>query len=125
MLATVTQNNVHVLIFFACTFAGIQFLQQYGWFLLLGLVAFLYVKNKYITPTVERIQQQREDEQYKKMGRFSLHVKFIFRVTTSNCAKNLQSTYLSGLGQHDLKWNVCVLSLLTTVFRPNKKNTCN
>ncbi|XP_076457760.1 selenoprotein S-like [Babylonia areolata] len=47
--------------------AGFAFLQQYGWFLLLGVVVVLYLKSRFLQPRLDSWQQQREDASYKKM----------------------------------------------------------
>lgn len=39
---------------------GVEFLQQYGWFLLLGVIICLYLKSK-LAPTVEKYKRQAED----------------------------------------------------------------
>ncbi|XP_070182382.1 selenoprotein S-like [Littorina saxatilis] len=46
---------------------GVGVLQQYGWFLLLGLVALFYIKNRFLEGRLQRWQQQKEDASYKKM----------------------------------------------------------
>lgn len=39
---------------------GISFIQSYGWFLVLGVIVCLYIKNK-LSPVVEKLKQQAED----------------------------------------------------------------
>lgn len=46
---------------------GFEFMQEYGWFILLALVAILYIKNKFIQPKLAQWQQTREENKYKKM----------------------------------------------------------
>ena len=41
-------------------FSGIGFLQQYGWFLLLGVIVCMYIKSK-LSPKVEKFKRQAED----------------------------------------------------------------
>lgn len=40
--------------------AGVEFIQGYGWFILLGVIVCLYIKSK-LAPSIEKFKQQAED----------------------------------------------------------------
>lgn len=44
---------------------GLEFIQGYGWFLVLGVIVFLYFKSK-LSPTIEKYRQQAEDARAKR-----------------------------------------------------------
>ena len=44
-------------------------LQQYGWFILIGIAIIVYLYNRY-RPQLEQWRDQREADSYKKMGLF-------------------------------------------------------
>ncbi|ESO83375.1 hypothetical protein LOTGIDRAFT_236692 [Lottia gigantea] len=42
-------------------------LQEYGWFILIGLVALIYIKQKFLDPKIQQFTSQREERnEYKK-----------------------------------------------------------
>ena len=41
-------------------FSGFEFIQGYGWFIVLGVIVFLYIRSK-LSPTIEKYRQQVED----------------------------------------------------------------
>ena len=48
-------NQIH------CNFSlGVEFIQGYGWFILLGVIVCLYIKSK-LAPSIEKFKQQAED----------------------------------------------------------------
>ncbi|KAL8587223.1 hypothetical protein ACOMHN_013307 [Nucella lapillus] len=47
--------------------SGLGVVQQYGWFLLLAVIALLFLKKRFVEPRLNQWQQQKEDASYKKM----------------------------------------------------------
>lgn len=46
-------------------FSGVEYLQQYGWFILLGVLILLYIKTK-LDPKIRKLKSKAEDISYQK-----------------------------------------------------------
>lgn len=68
MTTMITRRSLHVdsLLYF---FSVIEFLQQYGWFVLFGFVVLIYIKVK-LDPHIRRVKKKAEDViEQKKFGK--------------------------------------------------------
>lgn len=46
-------------------FSGVEYLQQYGWFILLGVLILWYIKTK-LDPKIKKLKSKAEDISYQK-----------------------------------------------------------
>jgi len=56
-----------------CFLSVIEFLQQYGWFVLFGIVVLIYIKSK-LDPHVRKIRKKATDViEQKKYGQYNMY----------------------------------------------------